>query len=391
VQVESFEQSPVGRLVPVSGVDGRTKQAYHHYAFVPAPLPSVVDLSPGTYKLISEADRALGSLDALTDRLPNPDLLVRPSLTREAVSTSALEGTFAPYADVLEAQYGDSRQPTAEVREVQNYVQAAFAGLDLIKRLPICLQVVSKLQQILVAETRGDTYDAGRLRERLVCIGDRGKGIEQSRFVPPPDGDLLRDGVSDWEKWINADQEMPALVKVALGHYQFETLHPFSDGNGRIGRLVITLQLIEEHVLKHPVLNLSPWLEPRREDYIDHLLTVSSTGNFDPWVRFFAEAVKARALAATETIRSLMAFSREVIETMKGAGSRGSVHDLAMNIIGYPIMTIPKVQADLGVSYPTAANAIKKLEEAGFLREITGGNYGRRYICDRVYDELAES
>lgn len=391
MQVETFNKSPVGRLEPISGVDGRTKQAYNHFAFVPAPLPTVVDLSPGTYKFISEADRALGALDALTDRLPNPDLLVRPSLTREAVSTSALEGTFAPYADVLEAQYSESHQPTAEVQEVQNYVQAAFAGLDLIKELPICLQVVSRLQQILVTGTRGDAYDAGRLRERLVCIGDRGRGIEQSRFVPPPNGDVLRDGVSDWEKWINADQEMPVLVKVALGHYQFETLHPFSDGNGRIGRLIITLQLIEEHVLKHPVLNLSPWLEPRRDDYIDHLLTVSRTGNFDPWVRFFAEAVKARALAATETIRSLMAFSEEVIETMKDAGARGSVHNLAVNIIGYPMMTIPKVQADLGVSYPTAASAIRKLEEAGFLREVTGGNYGRRYICDRVYDELAES
>lgn len=390
MQLESFQQSAAGHLVPICGVDGRTKQTYNHFAFVPAPLPSVVELSPGTYKLISEADRALGSLDALTDQLPNPDLLVRPSLTREAVSTSALEGTYAPYADVLEAQYVDSHRPTAEVREVQNYVQAAFAGLDFIKKLPICLQVVSKLQQILVAGTRGDAYDAGRLRERLVCIGDRGRGIEQSRFVPPPNGDPLREGVSDWEKWINADQEMPALVKVALGHYQFETLHPFSDGNGRIGRLIITLQLIEEQVLKHPVLNLSPWLEPRRDDYIDHLLTVSMTGNFDPWVRFFAEAVKARALAATNTIRSLMAFSQEVIETMKGAGARGTVHELAVNLIGYPMTTIPKVQADLGVSYPTAANAIKKLEEAGFLREITGGSYGRRYICDRVYDELAE-
>ncbi|MDQ7804713.1 Fic/DOC family N-terminal domain-containing protein [Amycolatopsis sp. A133] len=292
--------------MPVRGVDSRTKQAYDHFAFVPAPLPSVVELSPGTYKVLSEADRALGSLDALTDRLPNPDLLVRPSLTREAVSTSALEGTYAPYADVLEAHYVDSHQPTAEVREVQNYVQAAFAGLDLVKKLPICLQVVSKLQQILVAGTRGDAYDAGRLRERLVCIGDRGRGIEQSRFVPPPNGDSLRDGVSDWEKWINADQEMPVLVKVALGHYLFETLHPFSDGNGRIGRLVITLQLIEE------------------------------------------------------------AFSQEVIETMKGAGARGTVHELAVNLIGYPMTTIPKVQADLGVSYPTAATAIRKLEEPAF-------------------------
>lgn len=346
---------------------------------------------PSTYKIISEADRALGVLDARVDQLPNPQLLVRPSLTREAVSTSALEGTYAPYVDVLEAQYEDSSEQSAEVREIQNYVRAALHGLELIKKKPLCLNVVAELQSILVRRTRGDTYDAGRLRERLVCIGDKGRGIEQSRFVPPPNGNFLIEGISDWEKWINSEQEMPVLVKVALGHYQFETLHPFSDGNGRIGRLAITLQLIEEGVLRHPVLNLSPWLEPRREDYIDHLLSVSRTGNFDPWVRFFAEAVKARAKAATDTIGRLLDFSAEVIEAMKRAGARGAILDLAVNIIGYPVMTVPEVQSDLEVSYPTANSAINRLREAGFLREITGGNYGRRYICDRVYEELAAS
>ncbi|GAA4539615.1 Fic family protein [Amycolatopsis samaneae] len=391
MQVEDFAESPVGTLVPVTGHDARLDRPYHHHAFLPRALPATVELTPGSYKIISEADRALGALDVRIERLPNPQLLVRPSLTREAVSTSALEGTYAPYADVLEAQYGDDRETTAEVREVQNYVRAALHGLHLIERKPLCLNVISELQSVLVKGTRGDSYDAGRLRERLVCIGDRGRGIEQSRFVPPPHGDALRDGVSDWEKWINHDQEMPVLVKVALGHYQFETLHPFSDGNGRIGRLVITLQLIQEEIIRHPVLNLSPWLEPRREDYIDHLLAVSKTGDFDPWVRFFAEAVKARAKAAADTIDRLIGFSNEVVETMKKTGARGAVLDLAATLIGYPIMTVPKVQADLGVSYPTANSAVSRLREAGFLRELTGRNYGRMYICDRVYDELAES
>ena len=391
MQVEDFLKSPAGKLAPIGGTDVRSGRTYKHFAFVPNPLPSVVNLQPATYKLISEADRALGALDARIDQLPNPTLLIRPSLTREAVSTSALEGTYAPYADVLEAQYSEGKESTAEVREVQNYVRAAFEGLRLIKDLPICLKVVSQLQAILVRGTRGDSYDAGKLRGRLVCIGDRGRGIEQSRFVPPPNGDLLIEGVSNWEKWVNDDQEMPVLVKIALSHYQFETLHPFSDGNGRIGRLVITLQLIEEEVLKHPILNLSPWLEPRREDYIDHLLNVSRTGEFDAWVRFFVQAVKARAQAAADTIDRLIGFSQQVSEAMKDAGARGAVHDLAVNIIGYPIMSVSKVANDLGVSYPTASSAINRLEEAGFLREITGGNYGRRYICDRVYDELAES
>ncbi|MFC4858734.1 Fic family protein [Actinophytocola glycyrrhizae] len=390
MQVDDFRSSTVGDLVPISGIDPRTGQTFRHWAYVPHPLPTRVDLRPGTYKAISEADRALGAMDARVAQLPNPRLLVQPSLTREAVSTSALEGTYAPYADVLEAQYTD-RDPSAEVREVRNYVEAALHGLKLIKHRPICLNTVAQLQKILVSRTRGDSYDAGELRRRLVCIGDRGRGVEQSRFVPPPNGTYLADGVSAWEKWINSEQEMPTLVKVALSHYQFETLHPFSDGNGRIGRLAITLQLIEEKVITHPILNLSPWLEPRRDDYIDHLLNVSKTGDFDPWVHFFAQAVRARAEAAANTINNLISFSNEVVERMKQTGARSAaVANLATNLIGYPVMTVARVRRDLDVSYPTANKAISKLVEAGYLRELTGRNYGRVFICDRIYSLLSD-
>lgn len=391
MQVDDFRGSPVGRLEPISGTDPHTQRTFSHHAFVPAPLPSRVDLSAATYKTISEADRALGVLDARAEQLPNPRLLVRPSLTREAVSTSALEGTYAPYAEVLEAQYIDGKGTTAEVREVRNYVTAAFQGLKLIQKKPICLNVLAELQAILLRGTRGDAYDAGRLRDRLVCIGDRGHGVEQSRFVPPPGGDILIAGVSAWEKWINSDQEMPVLVKIALSHYQFETLHPFSDGNGRIGRLAITLQLIEENVLNHPILNISPWLEPRRDDYIDHLLNVSKTGNFDPWVRFFAAAVKAQAEAAATTVTRLISFSNEVVDKLKRDGERTGavVLNLATKLIGYPVMTVSRVEKDLNISYPTANKAIAKLVKAGYLREVTGGNYGRVFRCDRVYDLLA--
>lgn len=390
MQVEDFRNSPVGDLVPIQGTNPLTGSSFRHHAYVPRPLPTRVDLRPGTYKAISEADRALGAMDARVAQLPNPRLLVQPSLTREAVSTSALEGTYAPFADVLEAEYTD-KDLSAEVREVRNYVRAASRGLQLIEKKPICLNVVAKLQGILVKGTRGDSYDAGELRKRLVCIGDRGRGVEQSRFVPPPPGTALANGVSDWEKWINTEQEMPTLVKVALSHYQFETLHPFSDGNGRIGRLTITLQLIEEKIITHPVLNLSPWLEPRRDDYIDNLLNVSKTGEFDPWVHFFAEAVRARAEAAANTINNLMSLSNEVVESMRNIGERSAaVANLANNLIGYPVMTVGRVQHDLGVSFPTANKAIGKLVEAGYLRELTGRNYGRVFRCDRVFDLLRE-
>jgi len=391
VQVEAFASSPAGRLVPIYGRDPVAGRDFKHFAFVPSPLPTEIDLTQGTHKLIGEAERALGALNARVSQLPNPNLLVRPSLNLEAVATSALEGTYAPLADVLEGQYVDERQRSAEVREVRNYVAAATRGLELIKERPISLRVISELQAILVHRTRGDSYDSGELRKRIVCIGDRGNGIEQSRLVPPPSGDELVKGMSDWERWINEPSDVPLLVKVAAGHYQFETLHPFSDGNGRIGRLVITLQLITEGVLSHPVLNLSPWLEPRRDGYVDHLLSVSKTGNFDPWVRFFAEAVKARAQAACNTIGRLMDFRAEVTDSLRQARSRGTVLDLAGDLIGYPIMSVTEVQENYNITYPTANAAVGKLVEAGYLHEVTGRNYGRLFVCDRVMELITES
>jgi Fic family protein len=327
----------------------------------------------------------------MTKLLPNPRLLVRPALTKEAVATSALEGTFAPLSEVLEAEYVDDRRMTAEVREIQNYVRAAQRGLTLIETKPICLSLLAELQAILVRGTRGDSFDAGQLRQRQVCIGDQNKTIEESRFVPPPPGDILRDGVRDWEVWVNAEDDLPLLVKAALAHYQFETLHPFSDGNGRLGRLVVTLQLIEAKALSYPILNLSPWLEPRREQYIDHLLSVSASGNFDPWVAFFGEAVEARAKAASTAIERLLDIRREFIEQIRHDGARGIAVDLAGDLIGYPILAVSDVVGLYDVTFPTANAAVDRLVRNGFLRETTGGGYGRIFRCDLVYQAIAEA
>ncbi len=391
MQIDRFKDSPVGHLVPIQGHDARLGRDYRHFAFVPDPLPAAVDLTQRTLKLLGEADRALGALQAMTRLLPRPSLLVRPALTKEAVATSALEGTYAPLIDVLEGEYVDSRKQSAEVREVRNYVRAAQRGLELIEELPICMRLAAKLQRILVEGTRGDDYDAGRVRDRQVCIGDRGLGIEQSRFVPPPPGAALDAGLTDWERWVNAEDDIPLLVKVAVGHYGFETLHPFSDGNGRIGRLLITLQLVAADVLGFPILNLSPWLEPRREAYIDRLSQVSETGDFDPWVAFFADAVRARARAASATIDALLEMREDFIGRVRQAGARGVAVDLAGDLIGYPVLAVSDVQNLYGVSYPAANSAVDRLVRHGLLHEITGGNYGRIFRCDPVFDVIHAS
>lgn len=376
--------------MPIKGHDVRLGRDFDHFAFVPKPLPGDVILTQSTYNLLSEADRALGGLDAKTELLPNPRLLVRPALSKEAVATSALEGTYAPLSEVLEAEYS-KRTVGSEVREVRNYIDAATRAVALIVERPICTAVLSELQKILVRGTRGDSYDAGRLRERQVYIGDGGFPIEDSRFVPPPPGEILRHGMDDWEKWINADSRMPLLVRAALGHYQFETLHPFSDGNGRLGRLVITLQIMQAGVLSYPILNLSTWLEPRRDVYIDHLLRVSETGEFDPWVAFFAEAVKARSHAASDAISQLLSVKDELVERLNSLGHRGSVVQLAADLIGYPVLNVPQARDLLGVSYQAANAAVGKLVELGILRQVSIGSYGRVFRCPKVFDVIAKA
>lgn len=389
MDADKFRNSPIGHLTPIDTYDAPAGTRY--YAFVPAALPHEIPLAQATYKKLSVADRALGALEAKIHQVPNPRLIVQPSIAREAVSTSALEGTYAPLADVLEAEYLEDRKQTAEVREVQNYVRAALSGVELVGKKPICVTMLQDLQKMIVRGTHGDGYDAGMLRRHQVCIGNVGEGIEQARFVPPPAGDLLVNGMSDWEKWVNAEDEIPLLVKAALGHYQFETLRPFSDGNGRLGRLVITLQLIDSGALTHPILNLSPWFEPRRESYLDHLLNTTITGDFDLWVSFFAEAVAARADAASKTITDLLGVRNEMIQLLKDDKAKGTVLDLASDLIGYPRISVRQAAKLYHITYPAANSVVSHLVDLGILREITGSSYGRIFACDRVYNVIAKA
>lgn len=384
MQVEDFRDSTVGRLERITGRDSFLNRDYDHFAYIPRPLTMDVHLSPATYKVVSDAMLALGRLDFAIRRLPNPSMLVRPALRREAQSTSALEGTYATLDEVLEADFVDEASLRAEVREVMNYVRAAERSLELIKVKPICVTILCELQDILVRGTRGDSFDRGRLRTGQVYIGERRKGIEASRFVPPPPGATLEEGVSDWEKWINAEDDLPLVVKVAMAHYQFETLHPFSDGNGRLGRLVATLQLITAEALTYPVLNLSPWLEDRKEDYKNHLLAVSRTGDFDPWVKFFAEAIHDQAMHGVTRIEGLLRFNEEMAQRLTEAKVRGVARDIAASLLGFPFITPAQAAKNHGVTYPPANAAIAKLVDLGILREVTGKSYGRVFVCDQV-------
>lgn len=272
-----------------------------------------------------------------------------------------------------------------------NYVDAAFQAMGLIKELPICRRVLEQIQKTLVAGTRGDGYDAGSLRDRQVFIGEKGRPVEEARFVPPPPGDVLAEGFSHWERWINnTEDDLPLLAKLAMTHYQFETLHPFSDGNGRLGRLIVTLQLLYAKEIEYPILNLSGWFEPRRDAYVDALRQVSVTGDFDPWVSMFARAVRDRSRTALGTIDALLAYRDGVVAGAERDGIRGITADVVDIVLGSPVISIPEFAAARGVAYGTAKSLIEKLEALGVVTEMTGGTYGRAYFARDVAGIIRE-
>lgn len=386
---EAFRNSPVGRLEPISGRDEYLKRDFKHFAFIPSPLPADLTFTMRSHSLMADAARAIGRLDAAADLLPDASILIRPTLYREAVSTSALEGTYAPFHEVLESDLvEDEAKLSREVREIRNYYLAALRGIELLKTKPICVTVLRELQAILVRGTRGESCDSGQLRARQVFIGERRTGIEASRFVPPPGGDVLVEGMSDWEKWVNAIDDFPLLLKVAVAHYQFEALHPFFDGNGRLGRLVMLLQLMDAKALRYPILDISAYIEPKKEEYKDLLLDISRTGEFDPWVQFFAEAVTAQADDGVARIKELDSLRETWIQELRARKARGVVLELIDDLISYPYITA-SLAADLhNVTYPPALAAIGKLVDMGVLREITGRDYRRTYACDAVLNVL---
>jgi len=384
VDIDRFKGSPIGRLVPIEGYDARYHEHYKHVAYVADPLRSSVDLDQATWSSVTDAMLAIGRLDAAALRLPNPSLIVRPAIRKEAVSTSALEGTYAAFSDVLEADFLEEGELSSSVLEVRNYVRAAEKGFALIGERPISRNLIAELQAVLVKGTRGDSYEAGQLRQKPVLIGPDGCRVMEARFVPCPPGDELEVGVSDWEKWVNADDDIPLLVKVALAHYQFETLHPFNDGNGRLGRLIAILQLVAAGALAFPVLNISPWLEVRRSAYQDHLATVSETGDFNPWVSFFAQAVRAQSDDGVRRVDGLIHLKDVMVGRLRTAGVRSVAIPIAEDLIGFPVIS-PTMAAEMyEVTYQTANTAIARLVELEVLEQIGTRPYARLFRAPAV-------
>lgn len=369
---EHFSASPVGALMPLSGTDGRGDR-YEHVAFAAHPLGEPPTLRTGTWNRISRANRALGRLQQGSLLVINPGLLRQPTFRREAQSTSALEGTYAPLEDVLAADVMHGSERSAALSEVLNYVTAAENGFRWVQQgRPVTVGLLCDLHRTLVTGTVADTEEAGRIRRIQVVIGSRGGRVTDARFIPMPGGAQLESGVQDLMTWMQtAHDDLDPLVAAAMTHYQFETLHPFNDGNGRIGRLLIVLQLVGLGLLSEGLLSVSPWFEKRRDTYQDLLARVSATGEWDEWISFFADGIEASAVDSAERIRRLLELQTQYHERLREAGARGAVRDIADLLIGRPYVNIPTLRDATGLTYQAVSNAVKKLTELGILEQRT--------------------
>lgn len=390
-----FQKSEMGTLVPIAGTDP-VMGPWKHKAFLPYPLPGrTPDLTPGTFLSVSEARAALASLDTTAQHLPNPTLLRLPTLRLEAQSTSALEGTYAPIAQVLVADEDDPA--SGELIEILNYVQMANYAFDWIAEgRAISAGFLSDLQGILMRGTPLER-SAGRLRDMQMVIGRRADAppsdpaVAAARFVPPPAGRELEAALQDLIAWLGTDHgtTIDPVIAAAMAHYQFETLHPYRDGNGRVGRLLIVLHLQSTGTLAEPTLTVSPWFEARRAEYYERLFKVSSSGEWDGFVRFFADGIRAAAETTKRELLALVSIQQQLKDELRLSNLRAdSAHALVDLAVANPTFTVRKVESSLGLSYGRANKLVAQLVDLGILAVIDPTAYKRRFYAPRVIAAL---
>jgi Fic family protein len=362
---------------PQFGIATRTGASFWY--FKPEPIPREIEFSPETILALSTADDALGRLASAGKYLPDPTVFVRPYITREALASSRIEGTQASLSDVFQAEVAGRTSADANVREVLNYIAAVDHGVGLLNELPISQRIVTELHRILMHGVRGRERRPGQLRQTHVFIGSPTDSPETATYVAPLHPSLPK-LLTDWEKFANESPQLPVLIQCALLHYQFETIHPFMDGNGRIGRLLIVLFLLAKGRLPAPLLHVSSYLEERRRDYYDGLQQVRERGELQSWLQFFLTAVTVQANDAGRRSEGLFQLRERYRSELAGTRSRAAeVVDL---LFENPFITSRQVESRLGVTNQGALNLIRSLEKRGWLRELgvigRGRGTGRR-------------
>lgn len=380
-----LSKSPTGRLVP-------TIEA--QWAFVPDPLPASFDLGDVIVELDS-ASRALGELNGIGRTLDNPYLLITPLQAKEALTSSSMEGTYTTLDDLMlfEAGLEDDRRLAPDTREVRNYSVALREAIDSLDELPLCVRTIRSAHATLMSglqRERGGSATPGEFRDGQNWIGAR--LIERARFVPPP-AQEARQALFALEGYLQREtkDDLPSLIDAAITHYQFEAIHPFADGNGRVGRILIPILLQERGVLKRPLLYLSPFFESNKDEYIDRMYEVSRSGDWASWVRFFLKGVQQSAIRATATADRLFAMRSDYRARLQQAGRSALLLAIVDNLFERPVFTIPMVAAHLEVTYRAAQLNIDTIMSVGIVEEVEGTSHPKYFAARELLRAVNES
>ncbi|HEY2817099.1 MAG TPA: Fic family protein [Casimicrobiaceae bacterium] len=383
-----------------SGRAGRyLRQPAGHQAFIPTPLPPTpaIRLDGELQNLLSDADRALGRLDGSIQTLPNTDLFVLMYIRKEAVLSSQIEGTQISLQDLLAAEadlFGGRHEPRG-VDEVVNYIAAMNHGLARLQELPVSVRLIREIHARLLAGVRGAHLTPGELRRSQNWIGPGGCTLMEATFVPPPP-DQVTDALVQLETFLHEQSSLPLLIRIGLAHAQFETIHPFLDGNGRVGRLLITFLLCEKNVLQKPVLYLSHWFKQHRHIYYDRLQSVRDNGDWEAWLAFFLRGVATVSEQATETARRILALREQhrTIITDHFGRAAANGHRVLESLYRRPIVSVKQVREMTRTTSPAANELVRRFVDQRILVEITGYARNRRYRYDdyvRLFTEGTET
>jgi Fic family protein len=353
---------------------------------VPAPLPPEIDYGKALVLALSRADAALSELSVAGEQLPNPHLLIAPYLRQEAVLSSRIEGTRTTLSELLmdEVAAAPPERDPADLREVRNYIDALEYGLARLDELPLSLRFVRELHERLMRGVRGAHTTPGEFRRSQNWIGSPGSTLATATYVPPPVDEMMR-ALADWELFLHDRTSLPDLVQCALMHEQFEAIHPFLDGNGRVGRLLITLFLSERGRLTQPLLYLSAYIEAHRSEYYDALLRVRTDGDWRSWLLFFFTGVRETAVRAASQARELTRMREAYRQKVTG---RPKALALVDEVLRAPYITVAEAQRLLGVTNPTARAAVETLVQIGLLEEVGDRKWRRLYVARPVMDVL---
>jgi Fic family protein len=372
-----FNNSPSGKLVKISG---------GYRAFVPNALPPDIEWDIELVSKISRADLAVGNLSGLGENLPNPHLLIYPFIRREAVLSSRIEGTQSSLSDLLLFEANQVEKQT-DVKEVQNYVRAMEYGLKRLNDLPLSLRFIRELHGILMDGVRGEHATPGEFRQSQNWIGSAGATLNDATFVPPPVIEM-QECLGQLEKFLYSETKLPTIVQAAMVHYQFETIHPFLDGNGRIGRLLVPLLLCQKKVLSKPLLYLSAFFEQHRPEYYELLMEVSQSGDWRKWIEFFLQAVTEQSEDAVLRSRNLLELLRGYSQLVREKHLSPTAGQVVELIFMKPVLNVKTAQEFLKVSYPSAQYALTSLENEGILTEITGRKRDKVYAANDLLKAL---